>query len=78
MPQQIWTGELREVTILFISLPWNARSFAKFTNNILQQLQDMVRALQGVIYKYQGSLNKFIVEIKVHSHGSLWFTTCGT
>ena len=39
MPQQIWTGELREVTILFVSLPWNARSFAKFTNNILQQLQ---------------------------------------
>eukprot|EP01084_Bolivina_argentea_P175242 303521_1 len=64
MPQQIWTGELREVTILFVSLPWNARSFAKFTSSILTELQRMIYTLQSVIYKYQGSLNKFIVDDK--------------
>ena len=64
MPQQIWTGELREVTILFISLPWNARSFAKFTNSILNQLQNIIYTLQDVIYKYQGSLNKFLIDDK--------------
>ena len=64
MPQQIWTGELREVTILFVSLPWNARSFARFHDGVLKQLQKIIYTLQEVIYKYQGSLNKFLIDDK--------------
>ena len=64
MPQQIWTGELREVTILFISLPWDAKSLAKITKQKLERLQNIIYTLQSVIYKFQGSLNKFLIDDK--------------
>ena len=46
MPQQIWTGELRPVSIVFVSLPWNARTFHKFSEKILEQLQKIIFTLQ--------------------------------
>lgn len=64
MPIQTWAGELREVTIMFISLPWHARSLAKVSVKILNELQTIISRLQSIIYKYQGSLNKFLVDDK--------------
>ncbi|ETO06286.1 hypothetical protein RFI_31113 [Reticulomyxa filosa] len=68
MPSTLWTGELREVTVLFISLPFDAKRLIDldkdYNTNILSTVQKNIHVLQDVIYKYQGSLNKFLVDDK--------------
>jgi tetratricopeptide (TPR) repeat protein/class 3 adenylate cyclase len=50
--QTAWLAELRAITTLFINLPdLNAAT-------TLPQAQQALRALQTVIYRYQGSINK--------------------
>ncbi|ETO23608.1 adenylate/guanylate cyclase, partial [Reticulomyxa filosa] len=61
MPSMQWTGELREVTVLFINLPFDAKRLVDLDQynqtTILSTVQKNIRVLQDVIYKYQGSLN---------------------
>ncbi|ETO17719.1 hypothetical protein RFI_19597 [Reticulomyxa filosa] len=70
MPSTLWTGELREVTVLFISLPFDAKRLVHLdegtssSGNALTTVQKNIKVLQDVIYKYQGSLNKFLVDDK--------------
>ncbi|ETO21240.1 hypothetical protein RFI_15964, partial [Reticulomyxa filosa] len=68
MPSTLWTGELREVTVLFISLPFEAEILEDLVknrqSNVLYTVQKNIKVLQNVIYKYQGSLNKFLVDDK--------------
>jgi class 3 adenylate cyclase/tetratricopeptide (TPR) repeat protein len=56
--QTAWLAELRTITTLFINLPdLNARTS-------LTQAQHVMRALQTVINRYQGSINKLSVDDK--------------
>jgi len=62
--QKSWAGELRQVTILFINLGIKASSLNTVTPQSLNELQIIVRHLQAIIYSYQGSLNKFLIDDK--------------
>eukprot|EP01084_Bolivina_argentea_P039226 72505_1 len=70
MPEQAWVGELRQVTIMFLSLPFNSTDIKNIGSGgdkgkkILQDIHDSIRSLQTIIYRYQGSLNKFLVDDK--------------
>ena len=67
MPEQAWVGELRQVTIMFLSLPFDSADIKNIQQNdgkILGDIHDAIRSLQSIIYKYQGSLNKFLVDDK--------------
>eukprot|EP01083_Nonionella_stella_P082342 227281_1 len=67
MPEQAWVGELRQVTIMFLSLPFNAtdiKNIGSSGSKVLKDIHDSIRSLQTTIYKYQGSLNKFLVDDK--------------
>jgi class 3 adenylate cyclase/tetratricopeptide (TPR) repeat protein len=50
--QSDWLAELRKVTILFINLP----ELSHHTS--LETAQDMMRLIQQLVYRYEGSLNK--------------------
>ena len=64
MPTQLWTGELRTATVLFISLPFSAKQLTVITEKTLNRIQKVIQTLQSIIYKYQGSLNKFLIDDK--------------
>lgn len=64
MPGMQWAGELRQVTILFMSLPFNAEQVIDMSTDLLKRIHKSVQLLQNVIYKYQGSFNKFLVDDK--------------
>ena len=67
MPEQAWVGELRQVTIMFLSLPFDAtdiKNIQESQGRVLKDIHDAIRSLQSIIYKYQGSLNKFLVDDK--------------
>ncbi|HYF62731.1 MAG TPA: adenylate/guanylate cyclase domain-containing protein, partial [Herpetosiphonaceae bacterium] len=56
--QKEWLAELRRVTVLFINLP--ELSYA----TSLQEAHAIVAALQTVIYRYEGSIDKLSVDDK--------------
>ncbi|HEX6383661.1 MAG TPA: adenylate/guanylate cyclase domain-containing protein, partial [Anaerolineae bacterium] len=53
-----WLAELRRVTVLFIDLP-----DLNYTTP-LEQAQQTMRALQGALYRFEGSVNKISVDDK--------------
>lgn len=55
-----WLAELRQVTVLFINLP----DFNRVDEGMLEQAQTVMRAMQTVVYKYEGSINKLSVDDK--------------
>lgn len=58
--QSDWVAELRRVTILFVNL----HGIAYEAPDILDQLQSCMNILQTILYRYEGSLNQFIVDDK--------------
>ncbi|MBA3531332.1 MAG: adenylate/guanylate cyclase domain-containing protein, partial [Ardenticatenales bacterium] len=54
--QSGWLAELRRLTILFVNLP----TLTHHTR--LEQAQTVIRALQGSLYRYEGSINKLSVD----------------
>jgi len=66
MPEQAWVGELRQVTIMFLSLPFNANDIRSIQSStqVLRSIHSAIQLLQTIIYRYQGSLNKFLVDDK--------------
>ena len=64
MPSTFWSGELRDLTILFLSLPFDAQTLKTQSDKVFAQLQKTIKTLQKIVYRYQGSLNKFLVDDK--------------
>ena len=64
MPEQAWVGELRQVTIMFLSLPFNAEDIRNIRQDesVLDEIHQSIWNLQEIIYNYQDSLNKFLVD----------------
>jgi predicted ATPase/class 3 adenylate cyclase len=54
-----WLGELRPLTILFVNLP---QSFAARPD--LSRMQELATALQKIVYRFEGSVNKWTVDEK--------------
>jgi class 3 adenylate cyclase/tetratricopeptide (TPR) repeat protein len=53
-----WLAELRQITVLFVNLPDLDHQAA------LDEAQQVMLALQGALYRYQGSINKLSVDEK--------------
>ncbi|ETO28411.1 hypothetical protein RFI_08719 [Reticulomyxa filosa] len=64
MPSLLWAAELRQVTIMFLSLPFNSKKLQVLDNMLVNHVNMTIRALQEKVYLYQGSLNKFLVDDK--------------
>src|ERR1700733_2398977 len=54
-----WLGELRPLTILFVNLP---QTFASGPD--LSRMQGLATALQKIVYRFEGSVNKWTVDEK--------------
>ncbi len=54
-----WLGELRRVTVLFISLPGMLEQ-----SPALDDIQVLMTTIQSILYRYEGSINKLSVDEK--------------
>eukprot|EP01084_Bolivina_argentea_P115195 204899_1 len=62
--QNSWSGELRLVTVLFVNVGVNLSNVQNIDNTSLDWIQKVITGIQRSIYKYEGSLNKFLVDDK--------------
>jgi len=62
--QQLWSGELRQVTVLFLNLGIDSTKLTNIDQETVNEIQTVVRAVQGAVYEYEGSLNKFLIDDK--------------
>ena len=54
-----WLGELRPLTILFVNLPQISGARPD-----LARIQELATALQKIVYRFEGSVNKWTVDEK--------------
>lgn len=59
-----WAGELRQITVIFVNLGIDANKYLSVNDTVLQEVQDIVAAVQSAVYDYEGSLNKFLIDDK--------------
>jgi adenylate cyclase 10 len=64
--EEKWSAELRRVTVLFVNLGLSETDLnaAKTSEEGLQIVQRVLTAVQRCVYKYEGSLNKFLMDDK--------------
>jgi class 3 adenylate cyclase len=58
--QTEWLAELRRVTVLFI----NVTGLDYLAGDVLEKTQFFMRTMQGILYHYEGSVNKLLVDDK--------------
>lgn len=73
LDRKLWSGELRLVTILFVSIGYDLGSMKRVDKNSMATINELIRGIQRGVYKYQGSLNKFLCDDK----GSTLIAVCG-
>jgi len=60
-----WANELRDCTILFLSLGFNLNQFdGDDDGDTLREVHQLIKTVQTAIYSYEGSLNKFLSDDK--------------
>jgi hypothetical protein len=59
-----WISELRTITVLFVNLGLQSKVLDNASSQLLREIQQVMIAVQKSIYKYEGSLNKFLVDDK--------------
>ena len=59
-----WASELRTLTVLFVNIGFSAADLVTVNKATLVKLNTVLKAVQNVIYKYEGSLNKFLIDDK--------------
>jgi len=62
--QNSWSGELRLVTVLFVNVGVNLSNVQTIDRVSLDWIQQVIVGIQKAIYRYEGSLNKFLVDDK--------------
>lgn len=62
--EKLWTGELRQVTVVFLNLGLDGRKLAKINKGMVDEIQGIISSVQNAVYEYEGSLNKFLVDDK--------------
>jgi len=69
-----WSSELRKVTILFVNLGLEEADLlaAAEYNDAVQRFQDVLVSVQECLYKYEGSLNKFLMDDKGSTLIAIW------
>lgn len=60
--EERWASELRQLSIMFIDLGLDIDT--KGTSVPLEKVQNVIAAVQTIVYQYQGSLNKFLIDEK--------------
>lgn len=61
-----WVNEIRTITCLFVNLGMEEKDLVNVSNKggDLQRINTVLRAVQEAVYKYEGSLNKFLMDDK--------------
>jgi class 3 adenylate cyclase len=66
--EERWASEIRRVAVVFINLGLSERELAEINssdnNEELSRLQEVIYAVQTCVYRYEGSLNKFLMDDK--------------
>jgi hypothetical protein len=60
--EEFWASELRRITVLFINLAGMGEGGERALT--MEQAQRVLEACQLAVYKYEGSLNKFLMDDK--------------
>jgi class 3 adenylate cyclase len=63
-----WSAEMRRVTVLFIDV----EGLSMAHPDDVTRLNEVLRVLQGAIYRYEGSVNQFLVDDKGMTMLALW------
>ena len=68
-----WGSELRRVTTLFINLGFKESELDRqFSKQMISAIQTAFAAVQRVVYDYQGTINKFLVDDKGSTLVAVW------
>ncbi len=59
-----WLSEIRYLTVLFVKLPGYGTSITHPYATSIPEAQAVMRAMQGALYRFEGSINKFNVDDK--------------
>ncbi len=63
--EERWAGELRRITVLFVNLGIGESQLASMnTEKDLNFIHKVLVSVQNALYKYEGSLNKFLMDDK--------------
>ena len=64
--EEKWASELRRVTVLFVNLGLKEKDMNEIATNpqYIHVVHDVLQAVQTAVYKYEGSLNKFLMDDK--------------
>ena len=64
--EMLWSDELRHVSVLFVNLGFDAESELANMHQVKNRrlMQDVVFATQEIVYHYEGSLNKVLMDDK--------------
>eukprot|EP00456_Euglypha_rotunda_P037745 TRINITY_DN2899_c0_g1_i11.p1 TRINITY_DN2899_c0_g1~~TRINITY_DN2899_c0_g1_i11.p1 ORF type:complete len:641 (-),score=69.21 TRINITY_DN2899_c0_g1_i11:24-1946(-) len=57
--EEKWAGELRRITVLFVNVGMNRKDLED-----LKAVQEVLTTVQRAVYRYEGSLNKFLLDDK--------------
>lgn len=72
-----WANELRECTILFVSLDYDLRNFdGDDDGESLNEVHEIIKTIQTSIYAFEGSLNKFLSDDKGKFSFFFFFFCC--
>jgi class 3 adenylate cyclase len=60
-----WTGELRQVTVLAVNIPFKSSKLTVISEGVFEKLQAIISAVQTSVYHYEGSVTSSIVDVRV-------------
>ena len=63
MDSTMWSGELRQITVLFVNLGIKLGKINDVSPELLNRVQQVISGVQSAVYMYEGSLNKFLVDV---------------
>jgi class 3 adenylate cyclase len=59
-----WASELRHITVLFVNLGLTPDTMNNMSDENMQRIHNVIRKVQRAVYRYEGSLNKFLMDDK--------------
>ena len=68
-----WVNELRQITVLFVNLGVNEAELVSISSSKdIMRIHNVLRSVQQAVYRYEGSLNKFLMDDKGSTLVAVW------
>lgn len=55
-----WLAEIRRISVIFLSI----KGLTQNADDVIERIQDIMRAMQVTLYRYEGSVRQFIIDDK--------------